>query len=233
MSYAQVTASNTPANQPHPDPALFTTPESVSSFSSNENAKVHVVPNPNAKSDADNGPKKHKKFNKAAKDESFYLWSLTKQYMFRPGVAGGIIGLVNIGLALGAARSFYIDNELRRNPKVISSTVAAAAAILAVEGYGVEAYRKTAGGQEEERRAKEEGTLIYKHIREVVFRPGVLGGLVGLVNTGILATLGYFAYTNWDRPTWDRRLVTSVSVALLTLLGGEGYIAERYRESEH
>ena len=47
------------------------------------------------------------------------------------------------------------------------------------------------------------------------------------VNVGILGGLGYFSYTNWDKPTWDRRLVSAVSVGLLTLWGGEGYVMRR------
>ena len=44
------------------------------------------------------------------------------------------------------------------------------------------------------------------------------------VNAGILGTVGYFSYANWDRPTWDRRIVSAVSVGLLTLWTGEGYV---------
>lgn len=78
-------------------------------------------------------------------------------------------------------------------------------------------------------------------------RPGVLGGLVGFgtlfliihmfnyadgfaVNTAILGTLGYVSYTNWNRP-WDRKVVSAISVGLLTLWGGEGVIAERFANS--
>jgi len=53
------------------------------------------------------------------------------------------------------------------------------------------------------------------------------------VNAGLLGTVGYFAYTNWDRPRWDKRIVSAVSVGLLTLWSGEGYLAERYREKRH
>lgn len=70
------------------------------------------------------------------------------------------------------------------------------------------------------------------------------------VNAGILGTVGYFSYANWDRPTWDRRIVSAVSVGLLTLWTGEGYVfslcvadrsvdrtssflAERYRAKHH
>ncbi len=44
------------------------------------------------------------------------------------------------------------------------------------------------------------------------------------VNAAILGTVGYFAYKEWNRPTWDRRIVTAVSVGLLTLWSGEGYV---------
>lgn len=87
---------------------------------------------------------------------------------------------VNIGLLAGAARAFYVQPNLRRDTKVISSTAAATLTLLTAEGFLAEKYRKTPRGQDEERRAKEEGTLIYKHLREIILRPGVLGGLLGL-----------------------------------------------------
>jgi hypothetical protein len=87
---------------------------------------------------------------------------------------------VNIGLLAGASRAFYINPRYRHDTTAISSTIAATIALLSAEGYAAEQYRKTPRGQEEERRAKEEGSLIYKHIREQILRPGVLGGLVGV-----------------------------------------------------
>ena len=69
---------------------------------------------------------------------------------------------MNIGLLAGATRAFYTEPHLRRDRKAIASTAAAALAILGVEGFAAEKYHKTPQGQEEARRAKEEGTLIYK-----------------------------------------------------------------------
>ena len=45
------------------------------------------------------------------------------------------------------------------------------------------------------------------------------------VNAGVLGAIGYYAYTEWDRPRWDKRIVSAVSVGLLTLWSGEGYVA--------
>jgi len=197
--------------------------------------KVNVVPmssynqthNTNHNNNT-NHPRAHRRIDET-KAEGIYLWESAKHYLFRPGVAGGLIGLVNIGLMAGAARAFYVNPHYRRDTQVISTTVAATLALLGVEGYAAEAYRQTAAGQEEERRAKEEGALIYRHLHEQILRPGTLGGLLGVINLAILGTVGYFSYENWDR-SWDRRTVSAVSAGLLTLSVGEGFLAEKYRE---
>ena len=44
-----------------------------------------------------------------------------------------------------------------------------------------------------------------------------------VVNAGIIGTVGYFSYINWDKPSWDRRIVSSVTVGVLALWSGEGY----------
>lgn len=137
-------------------------------------------------------------------------------------------------------RTFYAKPELRRNASAISSAVAASIALLSLEGFAAEHYRKTPQGRKEERKAKKEHALIYRHLHEQIMRPGVLGGLLGLsrfpslysvlktrcifffpVNTAILGTLGYVAYSNWNKP-WDRRVVSAVSVGLLTIWSAEG-----------
>lgn len=117
--------------------------------------------------------------------EGLYLWEVTKHYLFRPGVVGGLVGIINIGLIAGTARAFYTQPHLRRDTKVLSATAAATLALLSVEGYGAEKYSQTARGQAEARRAKEEGSLIYRHLQEAILRPGVLGGLVGLCELSI------------------------------------------------
>ncbi|KAF7376047.1 Phospholipid-transporting ATPase [Mycena sanguinolenta] len=221
MSYAQVTAHNAAplSQQPHPDPALLNTDPPTSSPYIDPTKKINVVP-------MNSNPNSHRPRSRRyeeAKAEGDYLWESAKHYLFRPGVAGGLIGLVNIGLLAGAARAFYVNPHYRRNTQVISATAAATLALLGVEGYAADAYRKTAAGQEEERRAKEEGAAIYRYLREQILRPGTLGGLLGLINLGILGSLGYWSYENWDRQ-WDRRMVSAVSAGLFTLSLGEGYV---------
>jgi len=250
MSYASVAGTNMPSesSQPRPDPALWNTETPSASIVADDTAKVNVVHpdfkehpatitsdnQPPPDDDFDNRKRNNKNRRlREAEAEGLYLWQITKHYLFRPGVAGGLIGLLNIGLLAGASRAFYTQPHLRSDRKLIASTAAATLAILGVEGFAAEKYAETDQGKAEARRAKKEGTLIYKHLRENILRPQVLGGLLGLMNAAILGSLGYLSYKNWDKPTWDRRTVTAISVGLLALWGGEGALAERYRESRH
>ncbi|KAF8891646.1 hypothetical protein BD779DRAFT_1512273 [Infundibulicybe gibba] len=159
--------------------------------------------------------------------EGLSIWEIANHYLLRPGVAGGILGLVNVGLLAGAGRMLYLQPDLRRNAKFMTSAAIAVTSILSIEGYAAEQYRRTPRGREEERRARKEGSLIYSQLRQHILRPGVLGGLVGIVNTAVLGTVGYFSYVNWAQPRWDRRVVSAVTAGLLTLWGGEAIIAER------
>ncbi|KAH8080292.1 hypothetical protein BXZ70DRAFT_1073796 [Cristinia sonorae] len=192
-------------------------------------------PNPNVNPNGNHQKSQHakdkaRKYIHEVEEEGFHLWNVTKDYLFRPSVAGGLIGLVNVGLISGVGYTYYACPHLRRDTKILASTAAAALTLFGAEGYLAETYRKTPAGREEERRAREEGAALYRYSREHLLRPGVLGGLVGVLNAGVLGGLGYLAYTNWDAPRWDRRTVSAISVSVLTLWAGEGYVAEQYRK---
>jgi len=67
----------------------------------------------------------------------------------------------------------------------------------------------------------------WEKTKDIVLRPGTLGGLMGVVNVGVIGTLGYYAYTRQHQP-WDRRIVGSAVAGTLALFGAEGYVAESY-----
>lgn len=96
------------------------------------------------------------------------------------------------------------------------------------EGYIADAYANTEQGRVEAHRAREEGAYLYRQAKQVVLRPGILGGIVGIFNLSILGVVGYFAYENWDLPRWDRRTVSAISAGLLGLSVTEGYDAPLY-----
>lgn len=87
---------------------------------------------------------------------------------------------MNIGLIASVGRAFYLRPYLRRDASALSSVAAAAIVLFSVEGYAAEKYRQTPRGQAEERKAKKEGALIFRHLHEQIMRPGVLGGIVGI-----------------------------------------------------
>lgn len=140
-----------------------------------------------------------------------------------------------------ASYALVLKPHLRRDSAFFVSAGAAAVALLSAEGFAAQKYRKTPTGREEERRAREEGAMLYRGAREYFLRPGVLGGLLGIrklahcpnprspkshsftVNTAVIGTVGYYGYINWNLPRWDRRIVSAISVGLLALWSGEGY----------
>jgi len=168
-----------------------------------------------------------------AKEESVYLWSETKRRVLQPGVMGGLMGVVNVGLIGAFGYQLYNYPHTRQDTRFLSTSAIAAITLLGAEGYVAENYRQTPRGQAEERRAREEGSYYYNRTKNIVLRPGVLGGIVGVVNVGILGGVGYASYIHWDLPHWDRRTVSAVTVGLLGLFTVEGYLGEEYKEKEY
>jgi len=240
MSYASVTARDAPppSEQPHPDPALLTTERSPSSNVIDDTSKVNVISrnfndDPSKYTSSEYVPEdtegefidtsrtegkgKASRRLQEAQAEGSYLWEVTKHYFLLPSVAGGLVGLVNIGLLSSVGYAFYTKPDLRRNFTAIGSAAGGALLLIGTEGCAARKYREIRRGHQEERRAHKEETLFYKHF----------------LNTAILGAVGYYSYANWDKPKWNRDVVTAVSLGILTLWGGEGYLAERYRAEWH
>ncbi|OJT13113.1 hypothetical protein TRAPUB_10339 [Trametes pubescens] len=229
-------------NQPHADQGLLTTEPPSADNIADDAAKLNIVspdfkqhpatttsvqdisPDLSTPGAPTGGRKsgKGRRYLDEAEQEGFYLWNVAKYYILQPSVAGGLVGLLNLGLIGGTAYTYYTKPHLRRDTRAIASTVAAALALFTGEGYAAEKYSETPRGQREAKKAKKEGAALYRVAREHILRPGVLGGLVGVVNAGILGAVGYISYANWDRPSWDRRTVSAITVGLLTLWTGEG-----------
>jgi len=184
------------------------------------------------------GPETHKSCRDHFKDklqkarqESLEFWGKTKVCLLRPGVAGGLLGVVNVGFLGSIGYSLYTVPQHRSSPRFLSVATCTALAIFGGEAVLADAYRKTEAGQREEARAREEGAALYRHAKTVILRPGVLGGTAGALNLGILGGLGYWSYVNWDQPwKWDSRQVSAVSIGLLALFAGEGYLGQQYTE---
>ncbi|KAG8956220.1 hypothetical protein FRC04_004296 [Tulasnella sp. 424] len=205
-------------------------PESTHQPRHSSNAHNH---SPFSQSDRDRRSKEIKKKLEEAEEEGLEIWEEVKERLLRPGTLGGLIGIVNVGLIGALGYELYTKPQVRRDTRLLATAGVSGLVLLGAEGYLAEAYRKTAAGQAEERRAREEGAALIRRTKDIVLRPGVLGGIVGVVNVGILGGVGYISYVHWDQPTWDRRTVSAATVGLIALFTGEGYLAEQYKEKEY
>lgn len=87
--------------------------------------------------------------------------------------------MINVGLLGYAGYAFYTTPTYRKDYRIIGGTAAAALALVSAEGVLADAYLSTDEGQAELRRAEQEGSILYRHTKEILLRPGVFGGLIG------------------------------------------------------
>jgi hypothetical protein len=88
--------------QPHPDPALLTTPSLLGDAPFDDTAKVNVVhrdsePSTKSTSDAATGPglspPRREREDKYSNDQMPRGWEKVKDVVLRPSVAGGLVGV--------------------------------------------------------------------------------------------------------------------------------------------
>jgi hypothetical protein len=88
--------------------------------------------------------------------------------------------LVNIGLLGGLGYLLYTEPQYRTDYKVLGGVAAGGLVILGIEGAVAESYLQTPEGQREKERAEQEGSKLYLQTKEIVLRPGVFGGILGV-----------------------------------------------------
>lgn len=67
-------------------------------------------------------------------------------------------------------------------------------------------------------------------------KPEVWGSLLGLANLAVVGTTIYFAYTNRNKPRWDKRAVSATVIGLAAWFGVQGYLlpqSEAVRQRRH
>ncbi|KAJ2922014.1 hypothetical protein H1R20_g15077, partial [Candolleomyces eurysporus] len=239
LSSVEVAAHNAPSpeNQPRPDPALLTTETPTSSTTIDSTSKLNIVA-PDFKlhphTDAEQIPADDERFpsgsgkapnKKRKREEALSLWQQVGETVMRPKVAGGLLGIVNVGLIAGVGYAFYAKPHLRTSTKAITTSVSAALVLIFAEGSVAEQYSHTPEGQSAIRRARERRHWLANYLRDFAARTNPTKGAIGILNTLVLGGVGYLGYANRDRP-WDKRAVSSIAAGLLALAGAEGYILE-------
>jgi len=74
----------------------------------------------------------------------------------------------------------YTEPQYRTDYKVLGGVAAGGLVILGIEGAVAESYLQTPEGQREKERAEQEGSKLYLQTKEIVLRPGVFGGILGV-----------------------------------------------------
>lgn len=88
--------------------------------------------------------------------------------------------VVNVGLIGTLGYLLYQNPSYRSDPRVLGGSAVTALVILGGEGALADAYLQTEEGQAEKARVQKEGSALYRHTKEVVLRPGVFGGILGV-----------------------------------------------------
>lgn len=236
MSYASATSRNLPADQPHPDPALLNTTKSTASGVADDTAKVGVVSpkfkeNPATttstfqpprydEEESDPAPHRRTAKNKAkaknlardAEKEAIHWSAVAKELVLRPPVAGGLVGVVNLGLIGFTGYKFYSEPHLRHDHAFVTSTIASAAVILGLEGYGAQTFAP----------AQAEEDVLIQYVRH---NPKSTRTLFAILNVGVLGATGYITYSKWNR--WDSRTFATLAAGLASFGLGESYLVSQ------
>jgi hypothetical protein len=91
---------------------------------------------------------------------------------------------VNMGVLGALGYNIYrkpsLITEPRMNARPLAYISGGLITLFALEGLAADKYLDTPQGQDELRRAEEEGHLLYNRTKEIVLRPKVAGGILGV-----------------------------------------------------
>lgn len=100
---------------------------------------------------------------------------------------------MNIGVLGALGYNIYkkpsLITEPRTNIRPLAYISGGLITFFVLEGFIADKYLDTPQGQDELRRAEEEGHLIYNKTKEIILRPKVAGGILGVGELDSVGTL--------------------------------------------
>ena len=91
---------------------------------------------------------------------------------------------MNIGVLGTLGYNIYkkpsLITEPRMNTRPLAYISGGLITLFVLEGFTADKYLETPQGQDELRRAEEEGHLLYNRTKEIILRPKVAGGILGV-----------------------------------------------------
>lgn len=137
--------------------------------------------------------KKAKQLKKQAGEQLERAETVAEKYLsqamdivLRPGTLGGLMGVANVGLLGTLGYYAYTRRNVPWNRNYVAAAVASTLSLFATEGVVAERYSTTPEGKAELLRAKQEGSKAYIQAREIILRPQVAGGALGVLNVAVL-----------------------------------------------
>lgn len=238
MSYADAAASHIPTGE-MPEPSQDLRDGVGAGPDPDQYKEDQARVEKDVKDAANKAEKKGREYAKKARHEldeaettAAAYWEKTKEVILRPSTLGGLMGVVNVGLLGGLGLIAYQNKDRPWDQRYVAGAVGGTLALFGMQGLVTESYLQTPEGQAEKERAKREGSKIYLQAKEVILRPGVAGGLVGIFNIAVLGTVGYFANKHWNDRVWDRKIVGGIAAGLMALSGLEGVLGQQYVDKE-
>lgn len=137
--------------------------------------------------------KKAKEIKKQAGEQLDRAETVAEKYisqamdiLLRPGTLGGLMGIANVGLLGTLGYYAYTRRNVPWNRNYVAAAAAGTLSLFATEGVVAERYSTTPEGKAELARAKQEGSRAYIQAREIILRPQVAGGALGVLNVAVL-----------------------------------------------
>jgi gas vesicle protein len=142
--------------------------------------------------------KKAKELKKQAGEKLERAETVAEKYLsqamdiiLRPGTLGGLMGVANVGLLGTLGYYAYTRRNIPWNRNYVAAAAASTLSLFATEGVVAERYSTTPEGKAELLRAKQEGSRAYIQAKEIVLRPQVAGGALGVLNVAVLGVREY------------------------------------------
>ncbi|KAG0141516.1 hypothetical protein CROQUDRAFT_663729 [Cronartium quercuum f. sp. fusiforme G11] len=82
------------------------------------------------------------------------------------------------------------------------------------------------------KRPAEKLDKVSKKAKRELEKPSIQFGLMTILNLSVLTGVGFVAFKNWDKPHWDRRIVSATVIGLGALFGSQGYLGSLFYDQK-
>ncbi|PLW24163.1 hypothetical protein PCASD_09704 [Puccinia coronata f. sp. avenae] len=100
-----------------------------------------------------------------------------------------------------------------------------------LEGQGNNNHEHNNEHENDERRNGDHDAV--KDIKKQVGDPNNQAGAISLINVITLSATALVALKYWNKPHWDKRVVSAVIVGVSAIMGGQGYLVKLFTNPQN